>query len=67
MANKSMPKDYQDATHIKVPKILFTLLNKDKDKKRLYQTILDAAAHKLVINFKDFPELLQMVQKRVRD
>ena len=65
MASESIIKDYKYATQINVPKILITLLNNDK--KRLYQTILDAAAHKLVINFKDFPNLLQIVKKRVID
>ena len=65
MASESMIKDNKHATQINVPKILITLLNNDK--KRLYQTILDAAAHKLVINFKDFPNLLQIVKNRISD
>ena len=65
MASESMHKDYKDATQINVPKILFTLLNNDK--KRLYQTILDAAAHKLVINFRDFPDLHNLVYERESD
>ena len=65
MARESMTKDYKYATQINVPKILFPLLNHDK--RRLYQTILDAAAHKLVINFSNFPYLLNIVKKRVID
>ena len=65
MSNKSMSKDYKYASQINVPKFLFNLLNNDK--KRLYQTILDAAAYNLVINFGSFPDLHNLVKKRVID